>query len=159
VANEATNDYSVPGWAKVTTLTLSLIGLALSVYLTITHFQPQALVCSGAGVIDCAKVTTSAQSEILGIPVAILGLANYTVMTAFNTPWAWRAKSRRVHVARFVLAIVSMCFVLWLIFAEVEIIGAICLYCTGVHVTTFALLIVLTIVSPAQLGWNQSRSS
>jgi uncharacterized membrane protein len=159
VANEDATDYSVPGWAKVTTLALSLIGLALSVYLTITHFQPQALVCSGTGVIDCAKVTTSDQSEILGIPVAILGLANYTVMTAFNTPWAWRAKSRWVHVARFVLAIVSMCFVLWLIFAEVEIIGAICLYCTGVHVTTFALLIVLTIVSPTQLGWSRSRSS
>ena len=159
VANEDATDYSVPGWAKVTTLALSLIGLALSVYLTITHFQPQALVCSGSGVIDCAKVTTSAQSEILGIPVAILGLANYTVMTAFNTPWAWRAKSRRVHVARFGLAMVSMCFVLWLIFAEVEIIGAICLYCTGVHVTTFALLIVLTIVSPTQLGWSRSRSS
>ena len=92
VANEDATDYSVPAWAKVTTLVLSLIGLALSVYLTITHFQPQALVCSGTGFIDCAKVTTSAQSEILGIPVAILGLANYTVMTAFNTPWAWRAK-------------------------------------------------------------------
>jgi uncharacterized membrane protein len=46
-----------------------------------------------------------------------------------------------------------------LIYAEVEIIGAICLYCTGVHVVTFALLIVLTIVSPAQLGWNRSRAS
>jgi len=159
VADEDATDYIVPRWAEYTTFALSLIGLALSIYLTITHFQPQALVCSGNGIIDCAKVTTSAQSEILGIPVAILGLANYTVMASLNSPWAWRAKARWIHVARFVLAIVSMCFVLWLIFAEVEIIGAICLYCTGVHVTTFALLIVLTIVSPAQLGWNRSRSS
>jgi uncharacterized membrane protein len=159
VADEDAQEFSVPRWAQYTTFALSLIGLALSVYLTITHFQPQALVCSGTGVIDCAKVTTSAQSVILGIPVAILGLANYTVMAALNSPWAWRAQVRWVHVARFVLAIVSMCFVLWLIFAEVEIIGAICLYCTGVHVTTFALLIVLTIVSPAQLGWSRSRSS
>ncbi len=159
VASEDAREFSVPRWAEYTTFALSLIGLALSVYLTITHFQPQALVCSGTGVIDCAKVTTSAQSVILGIPVAILGLANYTVMAALNSPWAWHARARWIHVARFILAIVSMCFVLWLIFAEVEIIGAICLYCTGVHVTTFALLIVLTIVSPAQLGWSRSRSS
>jgi uncharacterized membrane protein len=147
----------VPRWAEVVTLLLSLIGLGLSIYLTITHFQPGLLVCTDTGVINCAKVTTSAQSELLGIPVAILGLANYTVMTALNTPWAWHAKARWIHVARFVLAIISMCFVLWLIYAEVIIIGNICLYCTGVHLTTFLLLIVLTLVSPTQLGWARSR--
>jgi uncharacterized membrane protein len=51
-----------------------------------------------------------------------------------------------------------MCFVLWLLYAELIIIDHICLYCTGVHVITFALLIVLTIVSPAQLGWVRSRT-
>jgi uncharacterized membrane protein len=153
------SEYRVARWAEVSTLILSLIGLGLSIYLTITHFQPHALVCSTSGVIDCQKVTTSAQSEILGIPVAIFGLANYVVMTAINTPWAWRARSRWIHVARFALSIVSMCFVLWLIFAEVIIIGAICEYCTGVHLVTFALLIVLTRVSPTQLGWGRSRAS
>jgi uncharacterized membrane protein len=151
------SELRVPRWAEVVTLVLSVIGLGLSIYLTITHFQPQALVCSGSGVIDCAKVTTSAQSEILGIPVAILGLANFTVLTALNTPWAWHSPWRWLHVTRFVLVIVSMCFVLWLIFAEVIIIGSICLYCTAVHITTFALLIVLTLVSPAQLGWTRPR--
>lgn len=159
VARDDDREFAVPRWAELTTFGLSLIGLCLSIYLTITHFQPQALVCSGSGVIDCAKVTTSPQSEILHIPVAILGLANYTVMTALNTPWAWHARVKWVHVARFVLAVISMCFVLWLIYAEVEIIGSICLYCTGVHVTTFALLIVLTMVSPTQLGWARSRSN
>ena len=147
----------VPRWAEIATLVLSLFGLGLSVYLTITHFEPQALLCADSGVINCAKVTSSAQSTILGIPVAILGLANYTVMTALNTPWAWRSPRRWLHVSRFVLAIISMIFVLWLIFAEIIIIGNVCLYCTGVHVTTFALLIVLTMVSPAQLGWTSSR--
>jgi uncharacterized membrane protein len=153
------SELRVPRWAEVTTLALSLLGLGLSIYLTITHFQPQALVCSGGGIIDCAKVTTSAQSEVLGIPVAILGLANYTVMTALNTPWAWHSKWRWLHVARFVLVIISMCFVLWLIFAEVIIIGSICLYCTGVHLTTFALLIVMTRVAPTQLGWSKVTSA
>ncbi|MGH3733161.1 MAG: vitamin K epoxide reductase family protein [Acidimicrobiales bacterium] len=151
--------FQVAPWVVTTTFVLSLIGLGLSIYLTITHFQPHLLVCSGGGAIDCEKVTTSPQSNVLGIPVAILGLANYTVMATLNSPWVWRARVRWIHVARFLLAILSMCFVLWLIYAEVEIIGAICLYCTGVHIVTFALLIVLTRVSPAQLGWNRSRAS
>jgi uncharacterized membrane protein len=153
------SELRVPRWAELTSLALSLLGLGLSIYLTITHFEPQVLACSTTGFIDCAKVTTSAQSEILGIPVAILGLFNYTVMTGLNTPWAWHSKLRWVHVTRFVLAIVSMCFVLWLLFAELVIIDNICEYCTAVHITTFLLLIVLTHVSPTQLGWTRSRTS
>ncbi|MFY9782367.1 MAG: vitamin K epoxide reductase family protein [Acidimicrobiales bacterium] len=152
------SELRVPRWAEAVTFLLSLIGLGLSIYLTITHFHPGLLVCTTGGFINCAKVTTSAQSEILGVPVAILGLANYLVMTALNSPWAWHSRHRWIHEARFILAILSMCFVLWLIYAELIIIGNICLYCTGVHVTTFALLIVLTLVSPAQLGWTRSRA-
>lgn len=147
----------VATWAKVVTLVLSLIGLGLSAYLTYTHFHPGALVCSTSGFIDCAKVTTSPESRILGVPVAMLGLGNYVVMTALNTPWAWRSPWRWLHLARFVLAGVAMCLVLWLVYVELIVIGNICEYCTGVHVVTFCLLIVLTIVSPSQLGWT-SRS-
>jgi uncharacterized membrane protein len=145
----------VPRWAVVTTFVLSLIGLGVSTYLSITHFDKAALVCSSTGVINCAKVTTSAQSRFLGIPVAFLGLGTYVVMSALNSPWGWRAKWYWLHVARFVLSIVSMCFVLWLVYAEVIIIGNICEYCTVVHIVTFALLIVLTRVCPTQLGWTR----
>lgn len=150
-------ELTVPRWAEVTTFLLSLLGLGLSIYLTITHFAKQLLVCSGTGFVDCAKVTTSPQSYFLHIPVAFLGLGTYLVMTAINSPWAWHAKTRWLHVARFVSATVAMCFVLWLVYAEFIIIKSICLYCTAVHVTTFALLIVLTLVSPVQLGWARPR--
>ena len=147
----------VPRWAEVVTFVLSLIGLGLSIYLTVAHFQgAQILACSDSGFINCAKVTTSAQSAFLGIPVAILGLASYTAMAVINSPWAWHAPWRWLHVTRFILAIGSMGFVLWLLYAEFIIINSICLYCTAVHVTSFLLLIVLTIVSPTQLGWTRS---
>ncbi len=146
----------VPSWAVATTFALSLIGLGLSTYLTVTHFDPQALVCTDNGFVNCAAVTTSAQSRFLGIPVAFLGLGTYLVMTVLNSPWVWRAKNYWVHVSRFAIAVVSMCFVLWLLYAELIIIDNICLYCTGVHIVTFALLVVLTRVSPAQLGWVKS---
>jgi len=152
------SELSVPRWAEVTTFLLSLLGLGLSIYLTITHFAKQLLVCSGTGFVDCAKVTTSPQSYFLHVPVAFLGLGTYAVMAAINSPWAWHSKARWLHQARFFLSVVSMCFVLWLVYAEFIIIKSICLYCSAVHVTTFALLIVLTIVSPAQLGWTRPRA-
>ena len=146
----------VTRWAVATTFLLSLIGLGISIYLTITHFRPMLLVCSSTGTIDCAAVTTSAQSYFLGVPVAILGLGNFVVMSALNSPWGWRARSYWIHVSRFVLAIAGLVFVLWLLSAELLIIDHICLWCTGVHVVTFALLIVLSRVCPTQLGWSRS---
>ncbi len=140
---------------------LSLVGLGLSIFLTISHFDNAVIINScptGGGTINCFAVTTSPQSYFLGIPVAILGLGTYTVLTVLNSPWAWRASNYWLHVARFAIVAISMCFVLWLLYAELIIINHICEYCTLVHVVTFAMLIVLTLVSPAQLGWTRSRA-
>lgn len=151
----------VPRWAIITTFVLSLIGLGLSIFLTISHFDNTVILnaCpTGGGTIDCEAVTTSAQSYFLGIPVAILGLGTYLVMTVLNSPRAWHAKNYWLHVARFVIAIISMLFVFWLLYAELIIINHICEYCTAVHIVTIAMLIVLTMVSPTQLGWARSRA-
>lgn len=146
-------------WAIYTTFLLSLVGLALSVYLTNAHFNgAQDLFCSDSGFVNCTKVTTSAQSYFLHIPVSVLGLCGYFVLCVLNSPWGWHRKNYWVHVARFVIMICSMAFVLWLVAAELLIIKNICLYCTGVHVVTFLLFVVMTIVCPAQLGWDRSVS-
>ena len=150
---------SVPAWAVAVTWLLSAIGLGLSGYLTFTHYAgTEYLACSSTGVVDCARVTTSAQSYFLGIPVAVLGLVTYAVLVVLNSPWAWRARAYWLHVARFVIVAGSMAFVLWLVAAELLIISHICLWCTGVHLVTFVLLIVLSQVSPRQLGWIRSAA-
>ena len=146
--------------AIYTSWALSLLGLGLATYLTIGHFESKTfLACSDRGAINCEKVTTSAQSYFLGIPVAVLGLSNFVVLAVLNSPWVWRVKNYWVHVVRFVLVLGSMAFVLYLLYAELEIINAICLYCTGVHIVTFALFVVLVRVCPVQLGWTTSRSA
>jgi uncharacterized membrane protein len=140
-------------------MALSLAGLGLSTYLTIAHFAgSQILVCANNGAINCLKVTTSPQSYVFGIPVAILGLGYWVVMTALNSPWAWRAADRRIHLARLVLSVVGIGFVLYLVSAELLIIKAICLYCTGVHIVTFAQLLLVMSTVPAMLGWGGDRS-
>ena len=146
-----------PPWLRWATLVLALIGLGVSIYLTYTHVTDKAVQgCPDTGTINCTKVTTSPQSMVFGIfPVAELGLAFYVFMVAATTPWAWRARWPVVHWARLVSVVVGILFVLYLIFAELFLVKAICLFCTSVHVVTF-LLFVLVVASAAI--WGVSRS-
>jgi uncharacterized membrane protein len=138
---------------------LALAGLGISIYLTIAHFVgTQALACSDQGVVNCAKVTTSAQSRFVGIPVAVLGLVYYVAMTLLNVPSAWRARDRRVHIVRLAAAVVGICFALYLVAAELLIIGNICLWCTAVHVVTFVLFVVIVTTTPRMLGWGNGSA-
>lgn len=143
---------SSPRWQPVATLLLAAFGLGVSVYLTITHFDKVALVCSDNGAINCAKVTTSPQSVIFGIPVAMLGLAYFVPMVLLCLPAAWRSTDRRVHLARLALAIVGVGMILYLLIAELFIIKAICLWCSSVHVVTFLLFVIIVTASPIVLG-------
>ena len=142
-----------PRWAVISSGLLTLGGLAISIYMTMVHFLgKQALVCSASGAIDCWKVTTSPQSYFLHIPVAILGLGYFIVGLGINSPWAWRSNDARIHIARIVFAVMGIGFVLWLVAAELLIIKSLCLWCTGVHLVTFALFMVIMLSVPAMLN-------
>ena len=131
---------------------LALAGLGVSIYLTIAHFTESTLAgCSESGLVNCTKVTTSPQSYVFGIPVAVLGLAFYLFAVAIMSPWAWQAARREIHLLRIASLVVGIGFVLYLIYAELFIIGSICLYCTSVHAITF-LLFVLTVIAAAAWG-------
>ena len=139
-------------WLQLATWVLALAGLGVSIYLTIAHFTETALAgCSESGLVNCTKVTTSPQSYVFGIPVAVLGLAFYLFAVAIMSPWAWRAARREIHLLRLASVVVGIGFVLYLIYAELFIIGSICLYCTSVHAITF-LLFVLTMIAAAVWG-------
>ena len=143
----------VARWVAPVTTALALAGLAVSVYLTIAHYtDPELLVCADSGTVNCSAVTTSAQSTFLGIPVALLGLIWFIGMLALCLPVAWNASSRYVHLARFAGALGGIGFVLWLVYAELVIVGAICLWCTVAHVLAFGLFVVVVTTAPDLLG-------
>jgi uncharacterized membrane protein len=134
---------SVARWIPATSLALALAGVAVSGYLTIAHYtSPGILACSSSGLVSCELVTTSSQSVFLGIPVAVLGLAWFVGMSVLCLPASWRSTDRRVHLLRVVASLLAIAFVLWLIYAELVIIGAICLWCTAAHVLAFALFAI-----------------
>ncbi|HEX3824163.1 MAG TPA: vitamin K epoxide reductase family protein [Mycobacteriales bacterium] len=131
-------------WAWPISFPLSLIGLGISIYLTYTHYHPGALICKASGHVDCAKVTTSSQSEIFGhIPVALAGLAFYAAMVILMSPWAWQVGNPWLGRLRLASVVAGIGMVCYLVFAETVQIKAICLWCTGVHVVTFLLFLTV----------------
>ncbi len=151
-------------WLQLTTFVLALVGLGVSIYLTVAHFTESTLAgCSESGLVNCTKVTTSPQSYVFGIPVAVLGLAFYLFAVAIMSPWAWQATRREIHLLRMASVVVGIGFVLYLLYAELFIIGSICLYCTSIHIITFVLF-VLTVIAAAAWGfkpgaaWNFRRA-
>ena len=139
-------------WQPIATLLLSVYGLGASIYLTITHFEPKALACVSNATFNCEKVTQSPQSEIFGVPVAMLGLAFFVPMLLLCLPAAWRSADRRIHLARLALSATGIGMILYLIVAELFIIKSICLWCSSVHVATFLLFVVIATASPVVLA-------
>ena len=146
-----------PAWLAPTTLVLVVAGLGLSTYLTYEHFTNNTtLACSIGGAVDCAKVTTSAWSTFMGVPVAVLGLVFFVVALGLCLPSTWRRPEAWLDAVRLGWMTVGVGMVLYLVWAELFRINAICLWCTAVHVVTFLLWIVVLfgqiLSAPAEAG-------
>jgi uncharacterized membrane protein len=138
-------------WVRVAAPLLCLAGLGVSLDLTIAHYNAKVvLACPATGIVNCAKVTESPQSAILGVPVALLGLLYFAAITPLHLPAAWRSESGLVRRARVAAAVAGILMVLYLIYTELFTLDALCLWCTAVHAITF-LLFVVTLVGTMQM--------
>lgn len=119
--------------ADIVAILLSILGLAISIYLTITHyFSSVPLVCSNTGIINCEGVLTSQYAVLFGIPVAIYGVIFFVIEIALLL-----IKKNEPLVIFNALSIGS---VLYLVYIE-YLLKEICEYCTAVHVLTVLLFI------------------
>ena len=130
-----------PTWAVGTSFVLALAALAVASYLTVTHYSdPSALACPATGVVNCTLVTTSSWSVLFGVPVALLGLIWAAAMTLLTSPWAWHRSESWVDRTRLAGAGAGAAMVVYLVYVELFRIGAICLWCTAIHVLAISLL-------------------
>jgi len=128
---------------------LAIAGLLDAAYLAYEHGSgSNSLACPDTGHINCAKVTTSTYSDFHGLPVAYLGLGFFVLLVVVMSPWAWRSPSPVLRWGRVVLVTGGLAFAIYLVWAELYKLDAICLYCTGVHVAIF-LLFVVTLLAEA----------
>ena len=131
---------SMPVWAEASSLGLSLVAVAVASYLTVTHYSdPTALACPETGIVNCTLVTTSSWSVVADVPLALLGLGWALVMAGLCLPWAWRSPARWVDDARLVVSAAGAGMVVYLVYVELFRLGAICLWCTAIHVTAVCL--------------------
>ncbi|CAN5733187.1 hypothetical protein BH24ACI3_BH24ACI3_04700 [soil metagenome] len=140
---ELKDDDAASGIAKIPLVAslVALVGLADSVYLTISHFTSEPVPCSL--VEGCEKVLSSPYAEFYGMPIAALGALAYfaafslALLAAFGNRVMWNVLGLQV--------VVMATFTAWLLYLQAAVIGAFCQFCLLSAVTTFVILILFAI--------------
>ncbi len=113
-------------------LGLSVAGILVSAYLTYAKLTSSSLICLDTG---CDQVQNSEYSEIMGIPVAVLGAGFYFLMFIFVY--------KDLHKFAKIWAVFGLLFSVYLTYLELFVIYAICTWC----VISLVLVILLTILA------------
>jgi uncharacterized membrane protein len=114
--------------------TLALLGLAISAYLTWVHYAGIEPVCTGIS--DCERVQSSDYAELMGIPVAVLGVVGYLAL--LGSLWL------RVELTAL-LSYLAVAFTAYLTWAELFRIDAICQWCVVSALTTLVIAVMATL--------------
>ncbi len=120
-------------------LAVAPLGFIDAAYLTIEHFLNRIPPCSI--VEGCEKVTTGPYSVILGVPTALMGAAYYLVIILalilyLDTRREWMIK----WTARFTA--VGFLFSLWLVYLQLFVLHAVCIWCMFSALSSTALFIL-----------------
>ena len=138
---------------QVLLLLLSLVGAGIAIYLTGVHYENVPLICSSRGVVDCARVLSSAYSVIPGttIPITLPGLG-WCILSAalaiIGLRLAWR--QRWLSAAQLLWSLVGMLTVLYLVYVEIVRLHTICAWCTALH-ALILLMFLITLIRFSQV--------
>lgn len=125
------------GWHTVS-LALAVPGLLVAGYLTYSHYDTEALVCT---VGDCKTVQNSPYAEIAGIPISILGMGMYLGVVALGALRSARpAWASTATMAAFALVLSGAVYAAYLTYLEIAVIKAICQWCVTSAVLTLGIL-------------------
>lgn len=125
-------------------LALTIIGLLVSIYMTIFKITSNDKMCIGSK--DCSVVNASRYSEVNGIPVAVIGVAGYLALLAAQ--WLERKPGffqQNSAMLFFALSITGFLFTLYLIYVEIALIKAYCPFCITSQVT-MTLIFILSVI-------------
>jgi uncharacterized membrane protein len=127
-------------------IALSIIGLLVSIYMTIYKITSNDSMCVGSG--DCKTVNASRYAEVYGIPVAVLGMLGYSAILAvlLLEPRVDFLQENGT-LAFFGLSLVGFLFTLYLIFVEVSLLRAYCPFC----ITSQTVMTIIFIISVIRL--------
>jgi len=128
----------IPKWLVFVILGLGLLGLADASYLTANHYFGVPVNCIiGEG---CDTVLRSAYSEILGVPVALLGALYYLAILILAVAYIDTEKPVILKLWASVTPL-GFLFSLWFVAAQLFIIRSICVYCMFSALTSTLLFL------------------
>jgi len=114
-------------------------GLGVAAYLTWVHYHPEALVCTRGG--GCETVQRSHYAVLLGIPVALYGIAAWLSVLALV---AWDTVTARALA--LAVAAGAAVFAFYLVVLQLAVIDATCLWCLANDVVLVPLLLLLSVL-------------
>lgn len=120
--------------AAIALVVTGVASALISLYLTITHYGGAPLVCVPASFVDCDAVTSSSYSLIpfTEIPTALAGIG-WSLVSAAGGALALRRDPAWLRPAHLAWAAAALVFALYLVNAEIRVIGRICEWCTALH--------------------------
>lgn len=122
---------------------LAVVGFGISFYLTLVHYDTHIpLVCTDNAFINCARVVTSPQSVVFGLPLAVWGMVWFAVLVA--TIWLRGRLGAWTQTLDVVWGVVGALSVVYFVYIELFVVGVLCLYCTTVHLLVLANLFIAT---------------
>jgi uncharacterized membrane protein len=118
---------------------LALVGLLVATYLWLYKIGVLGELKCGTG--SCEYVQTSPYAEVLGVPVAFIGVVGYVVLFLVGLAGLQPRfqEDRRVTTLLAVLATVGFGFTLYLTAIELFVLHAICRWCVGSAVIMTAI--------------------
>lgn len=119
---------------------LSVAGIAVAAYLTYVHYNHDALVC---GLGDCSLVQTSRYAELLGIPIAILGVLMYVALLGLSLlRLLLPARNDLLSATIVSTSFAGLAYAAYLTYVEIWVIEAICQWCVLSAIITAAIFAI-----------------
>ncbi len=103
---------------------LAMVALGYLAVEKLTNSHPVCFIVQG-----CDTVQASQYSTFLGIPVALYGLAAAVLSFLTVLGW-WRTGDRRLLYVPYTLGLISLLVIAGLVYLELFVIHAICIWCT-----------------------------
>ena len=126
------------------TIALIIIGLLVSIYMTIYKITSNDNMCIGSK--DCSVVNASRYSEVNGIPVALIGVGGYAALLAIlwleQGPGFFKQNGSMIC---FGVSLTGFLFTVYLIFVEIALIKAYCPFCIASQ-AAMTLIFILSVV-------------
>ena len=138
-------------WLYRVSVGFAILGLLVSIYMTIYKLTDNASMCIGNG--GCSVVNNSIYAEVHGVPVAVIGMIGYAALLAvFYLETRGGYFNENGTLLLFGMALTGFLFTVWLIYVEIALIKALCPFCltSQISMTIIFILSIIRLVRQPQ---------